>query len=192
MTVEEPTTEEAIAILYGLKDKYEAHHGVIISDESIKAAAHYSQRFISSRSLPDKAIDLLDEACSKVAIFSSLEEIEEEAAKSDIPVSESTVEIPTHVEVPDTEPHADEIDYDAPREEIAPVEEKSDAEKPVVTEEDIAEVVHAWTGIPVSAIAEEETRKLLRTEEILGERVMGQEKAIESSGACTQTCESRS
>jgi len=181
VTVEEPTVDEAIDILYGLKDRYEQHHGVVISEEAIRAAAHYSQRFITSRSLPDKAIDLMDEACSKVAVFQSLDEIETEAAKSPTAVpAESTVEVPTRVEVPDTDPHEDEVDYDAPPKEPEPVEEKQDEEKPVVTEEDIAQVVHAWTGIPVSAIAEEETRKLLRTEEILAKRVMGQEAAIES------------
>jgi len=181
VTVEEPTVDEAIDILYGLKERYEQHHGVEITDESIRAAAHYSQRFITSRSLPDKAIDLLDEACSKVAIFRSLDRIESEAAKATAAITtESVVEVPTRVEVPDVGLHEDELEYGEPSGIVETVERESDAEIQKVTEEDIAQVVHAWTGIPVSAIAEEETRKLLRTEEILSQRVMGQTKAIET------------
>ncbi|MCX6646800.1 MAG: ATP-dependent Clp protease ATP-binding subunit [bacterium] len=188
VTVEEPTVEETIDILYGLKPRYEDHHGVEITDESIRAAAYYSQRFITSRSLPDKAIDLLDEACSKVAIFESLEEIEKEAAKTPVGIgvsADSTVEVPTRVEVPDVGP------YEEDEQEIIEDEETSVMERPVkrgkkvrvkVTEEDIAQVVHAWTGIPVSAIAEEETKKLLKTEEILAQRVKGQTAAIEILG----------
>jgi ATP-dependent Clp protease ATP-binding subunit ClpC len=188
VTVEEPTVDETIDILYGLKPRYEEHHGVEITDESIRAAAHYSQRFITSRSLPDKAIDLLDEACSKVAVFESLEEIEKEAAKTPVGIgvgADSVVEVPTRVEVPDVGP------YEEDEQEIIEEEETSVMERPVkrgkkahvkVTEEDIAQVVHAWTGIPVSAIAEEETKKLLKTEEILAQRVKGQTAAIEVLG----------
>ena len=182
--VEEPTVDETINILNGLKERYEEHHGVEITQESIRAAAHYSQRFITSRSLPDKAIDLLDEACSKVSVFRTLSEIEQEAR---VPAgvgaaSDSTVEVPTRVEVPDVGPE-DESEYPAESEEEEAFEESEvrtpqSAMRPIVTEEDIAQVVHAWTGIPVSAIAEEETRKLLRSEEILKERVKGQEQAI--------------
>ncbi len=183
VNVDEPTVEETINILYGLKQRYEEHHEVNITDESIQAAAHYSQRFITSRSLPDKAIDLLDEACSKVAIFHNFDEIEYEASRVTAGVGASTdsvVEVPTRVEVPDEEPHEDEDRLDVePEPDIERSEPEIEKEKPDLTEEDIAQVVHAWTGIPVSAIAEEETRKLLRTEEILAERVRGQEKAIE-------------
>ena len=185
VNVEEPTVDEAIDILNGLKSRYEEHHGVDITKESIRAAAHYSQRFITSRSLPDKAIDLLDEACSKVAVFDNLEEIEREAAKAPVGAgvtTESVVEVPTRVEVPeeglheDDEAHHFRTDEGPARE---PVESSSRKVRASVTEEDIAQVVHAWTGIPVSAIAEEETKKLLRTEEILAGRIKGQTKAIE-------------
>jgi len=186
VTVEEPTVDETIDILNGLKERYEDHHGVEITNESILAAAHYSARFITSRCLPDKAIDLLDEACSKVAIFRSLDEIEREAAKVPAGVmagAESTVEVPTRVELPEDESYEGESEYDEiegdriPRE---PEEDTRNMVRPMVTEEDIAQVVHAWTGIPVSAIAEEETRKLLRTEEMLRVRVKGQTRAIET------------
>ncbi len=185
VNVSEPTVDEAIDILNGLKSRYEEHHGVEITQESIRAAAHYSQRFITSRSLPDKAIDLLDEACSKVAVFDNLEEIEREAAKAPVGAgvtTESVVEVPTRVEVPeeglheDDEAHHFRTDEGPARE---PVESSSRKVRAKVTEEDIAQVVHAWTGIPVSAIAEEETKKLLRTEEILARRIKGQSKAIE-------------
>jgi len=187
VTVEEPDMEETMDILYGLKDRYETHHGVEITDEAIRAATQYSQRFITSRSLPDKAIDLLDEACSKVAVFDSLEEIECEAAKAPVGAvagTESVVEVPTRVEVPEDESYDYERDYESvdDDEEDPDTQEECDSGskvRPAVTEEDIAQVVHAWTGIPVSAIAEEETRKLLKTEESLQVRVKGQEKAIE-------------
>ena len=188
VTVEEPTVDETIGILNGLKPRYEEHHGVEITDESIHAAAHYSQRFITNRSLPDKAIDLLDEACSKVAIFDSLEEIEREAAKAPVGIgvgAESTVEVPTRVEVPDVGPYEEDEQQIIEDEEVSVMERPVKRQKKVrvkVTEEDIAQVVHAWTGIPVSAIAEEETRKLLKTEEILAQRVKGQTAAIEVLG----------
>lgn len=185
VNVEEPTVDEAIDILYGLKERYEEHHGVEITDESIHAAAHFSQRFITSRCLPDKAIDLLDEACSKVAVFRTLDEIEKEAAKVPAGVAagtEGAVEVPTRVEVPDVEGVEDETGYHEPEDEHVGDSEKDtgsgDAVRPLVTEEDIAQVVHAWTGIPVSAIAEEETRKLLRAEVDLRVRVKGQDRAI--------------
>ncbi len=185
VNVEEPTVDEAIDILYGLKSRYEEHHGVEITDESIRAAAHYSQRFITSRSLPDKAIDLLDEACSKVAIFRNLEAIERELAKVPAGVTagtESVLEVPTRVEVPEDE-HEIEQEHLEPAEETpetGEVESDTETVRPQVTEEDIAQVVHAWTGIPVAAIAEEETLRLLKAEEILAKRVKGQEKAIET------------
>jgi ATP-dependent Clp protease ATP-binding subunit ClpC len=182
VNVDEPTVNETIAILNGLKERYEEHHGVVISDEAIRGAAHYSQRFITSRSLPDKAIDLLDEACSKVAVFRTLNEIEQEArVPAAVAAVEATVEVPTRVEVPEVGPD-DESDYPGGVEEEEeyhrPPEPVDSGVRPIVTEEDIAQVVHAWTGIPVSAIAEEETRKLLRTEDILSERVKGQRAAI--------------
>jgi len=185
VNVEEPTVDEAIDILYGLKSRYEEHHGVEITDESIKAAAYYSQRFITSRSLPDKAIDLLDEACSKVAIFRTLDEIEKEISKVPAGVTasaESTLDVPTRVEVPEDEGVGQDSDEESIEIPDEPEHEESaeEAVRPKVTEEDIAQVVHAWTGIPVAAIAEEETRKLLRTEEILRKRVKGQDKAIET------------
>ncbi|HEX9744312.1 MAG TPA: ATP-dependent Clp protease ATP-binding subunit [bacterium] len=190
VNVDEPTVPETIEILNGLKERYEDHHGVEITNESVLAAANYSHRFITSRSLPDKAIDLLDEACSKVAVFRNLDEIETEAAKMPIGVRagvESTVEVPTRVDIPD-EDISDEEDENYPlRDEIDEQYEDDDSSgtpkiRPAVTEEDIAQVVHAWTGIPVAAIAEEETLKLLRTEEILRQRVKGQERAIEVLG----------
>lgn len=183
VNVEEPTVSETIDILNGLKERYEEHHGVEILQESIIAAAQYSQRFITNRALPDKAIDLLDEACSKVAIFRTLEEIEK---STKIPSSaggaDNVVEVPTKAEVPDEEmlddgEYVDEIEETEAFERTR-TETIKPSVRPVVTEEDIAQVVHSWTGIPVSAIAEEETRKLLRTEEILAKRVKGQDQAI--------------
>jgi ATP-dependent Clp protease ATP-binding subunit ClpC len=179
VNIEEPTLEETIDILYGLKDRYEDYHRVNITDDAIRAAAYFSQRFITNRCLPDKAIDLVDEASSKVRLY----HFEEDELKKAVGIGASTSPVEVNadaglrVDVPSTpfsfiddEDTSTGLDRDDGGDE--------DTTRPDVVEEDIAQVVHAWTGIPVSAIAEEETKKLLRTEEYLSKRVIGQEQAI--------------
>lgn len=192
--VDEPTLEETIDILNGLRERYEDFHNVTITDEAIKSAAYFSQRFISNRRLPDKAIDLVDEAASKVRIY-QFEEEELKKAVGISPVQTAGAEVkalPAEVEMAGFSSDIDiESDlHDEPSgsgfslveredDEIATIDDSpKHVKRPKVLEDDIAEVVHAWTGIPVSAIAEEETQKLLRAEEYLSQRVIGQEKAI--------------
>lgn len=179
--VGEPTVEETIEILKGLRDRYEAHHKVQITDASIEAAAKLSDRYISDRFLPDKAIDLIDEAASKVrlsantapqdlkALEKELEKIQQEKQAA---VSEQDFE--TAAKLRDAERKT--------KEELEQMKEQWNKEKGAdtntVTEEDIAAVVSSWTGIPVSRLAEEETERLLRLEEILHERVIGQKEAV--------------
>ncbi len=181
VNVDEPNLDETIDILYGLKDRYEDYHRVNITDEAMKAAAYFSQRFITNRCLPDKAIDLIDEAASKVRIYN----FEEAALKKAVGIGASTSTADSEI---DAGLRSDVSSMQFPlldEEEESPVavderasDDDDDVARPDVTEEDIAQVVHAWTGIPVSAIAEEETKKLLRTEEYLSKRVIGQEQAI--------------
>jgi len=197
--VSEPTLEETIDILNGLRERYEDYHNVTITDEAVKAAAYFSQRFISNRCLPDKAIDLVDEAASKVRIYQFEEEELKKAVgiSSFAPAGAEAKALPADVEIPafsgDVDIESDLRDESAgtvfsldEREEDHAISKLEDVprhlKRPNVVEEDIAEVVHAWTGIPVSAIAEEETQKLLRTEEYLSKRVIGQERAIQVLG----------
>ncbi len=180
--IEEPTKEDAIEILKGLRDKYEIHHKVKITDESIKSAVDLSVRYIPDRYLPDKAIDLIDEAASKVRL-------KENTPSSRIKVLEENInEIKKKkeesVRCQDFEKAAkfrdeqrtiqDELD------EITGVWNKSSNQYNVVDEETIAEVVCMWTGIPVSKMMEEETERLLKLEDILHKRVVGQDQAIKS------------
>ncbi|MGG3694458.1 ATP-dependent protease ATP-binding subunit ClpC, partial [Heyndrickxia ginsengihumi] len=179
--VDEPSTEESIQILKGLRDRYEAHHRVSISDEAIEAAVKLSDRYISDRFLPDKAIDLIDEAGSKVRLRSfttppNLKELElklEEVRKEKDAAVQSQ-EFEKAASLRDTEQKL--------REQLEETKktwkEKQGQENSAVTVEDIALVVASWTGIPVSKLAQTETEKLLRLEEILHSRVIGQEDAV--------------
>ncbi|MBC7336488.1 MAG: UvrB/UvrC motif-containing protein, partial [Clostridia bacterium] len=179
--VGEPTVEETIAILRGLRDKYEAHHGVKITDAALEAAARLSARYISDRFLPDKAIDLVDEAASRVRLraftappnLKDLERRIEELAKE----KEEAVhnqEFEKAARLRDEEHKL--------REELAARQREWQKEKglehQVVNQEDIAQIVASWTGIPVSQLAEEETARLLRLEEVLHQRVIGQDEAV--------------
>lgn len=179
--VSEPNAEITIEILKGLRDKYEAHHKVKISLEAIMAAAHLSDRYIQDRFLPDKAIDLIDEAAAKVRL-------------KNITTPEKIKEIRTEIERLKKEKQAASqaknkkkslsIDKSIKKreEEFATLEEDWQAEKgrkkSEVTSKDIEELVASWTGIPVQELSDEETEKLLKLEQKLKERVIGQEKAI--------------
>ncbi|NEU32434.1 ATP-dependent Clp protease ATP-binding subunit [bacterium LRH843] len=181
--VNEPTIEESIQILKGLRDRYEAHHRVTITDEAIDEAVKLSDRYISDRFLPDKAIDLIDEAGSKVRLRSytappNLKELEQR-------LDETRKEKDAAVQSQEFEKAASLRDSEQRlREELEEMKnewkKKQGQEDTEVTVDDIAQVVASWTGIPVSKLAEEETDRLLKMESILHERVVGQEEAVKS------------
>jgi ATP-dependent Clp protease ATP-binding subunit ClpC len=181
--VDEPTTEESIQILQGLRDRYEAHHRVSINDDAIEAAVKLSDRYISDRFLPDKAIDLIDEAGSKVRLRSyttppNLKELEVklEEVRKEKDAAVQSQEFEKAASLRDTEQRL--------REQLEETKknwkEKQGQENSEVTVEDIASVVSSWTGIPVSKLAQTETEKLLNLEEILHSRVIGQEEAVKA------------
>ncbi len=179
--VDEPSVEESIQILSGLRDRYEAHHRVKITDEAIEAAAKMADRYISDRFLPDKAIDLIDEAGSKVRLRSyttppNLKELELQldAIRSEKNAAVQSQEFEKAASFRDSEQKMkEELDQTK----SAWKEEQGKTESQV-TVNDIAEVVAMWTGIPVSKIAETESNKLLNMEEALHERVIGQAEAV--------------
>ena len=179
--VEEPTTEETTQILMGVKNRYEDHHHVYITDESIRTATHLAARFIPDRFLPDKAIDLIDEAASRVRLRGSVAPaslkdamtvLEGVRREKDEAIASQQYE--AAAELRDQELSLDENLDNLERE----WQEGRDKERPVVTEEDIAQVVNMWTGIPVTQLAQEETERLLRMEEELHKRIIGQDEAI--------------
>ena len=180
--IEEPTKEDTIEILKGLRDKYEAHHKVEITDESIKAAVELSVRYITDRFLPDKAIDLIDEAASKVRLKENtppkeIKDLEERIDSIKKEKEES-------VRGQDFEKAASLRDEQRKtQEQLSSVREKWNITSKygnVVDKEAIAEVVELWTGIPVNRMIEEEADRLLKLEDILHERVIGQDQAIKS------------
>ena len=181
--VDEPTLEESIQILQGLRDRYEAHHRVSIKDDAIEAAVKLSDRYISDRFLPDKAIDLIDEAGSKVRLRSyttppNLKELEAklEEVRKEKDAAVQSQEFEKAASLRDSEQRL--------REQLEETKknwkEKQGQENSEVTVEDIANVVSSWTGIPVSKLAQTETEKLLNLEEILHSRVIGQEEAVKA------------
>jgi ATP-dependent Clp protease ATP-binding subunit ClpC len=179
--VDEPSVEESIAILEGLRDRYEAHHRVKITDEALQAAAKLADRYVADRFLPDKAIDLIDEAASKVRLSGLITppELKELEAK----IEEIRIEKESAIKNEEFEKAASLRDKEQQlREELANGREewKNDRvrREGVVNEDDIAEVVSSWTGIPVVKLAEEEMDRLLNLEEILHRRVIGQDEAI--------------
>jgi len=179
--VGEPTAEEALAILHGLRDRYEAHHKVRITDEALDAAVSLSDRYIADRYLPDKAIDLMDEAASRVRIQSY-------TAPPDVKAQEKQLEA-VIIEKKDAISHQDFEKAAALRDQErclrqeidmkrAAWTEKQSTARDVVTEEDIASIVASWTGIPAQRMTESEAERLLKLEETLHGRVIGQEEAV--------------
>ena len=180
--VEEPTKEDAVKILEGLRDKYEAHHKVKITDEALKEAVDLSVRYITDRYLPDKAIDLIDEAASRVRLKENtppaeIKDIEAEIESIDKEKEEA-------VRCQDFENAAkirDKQSYLKNKlKEVRDGWNKSSKNADIVDSEVIADVVGLWTGIPVSRIVEEEADKLLNLEQKLHDRVIGQDQAVES------------
>ena len=178
--VEEPTTEEAEKILHGLRPKYEAFHHAKIRDEALKAAVRLSHRYIPDRCLPDKAIDLMDEAASKsrmktVVLPTSIKRLEERLKKLG-------VEKDTAIKLQDYERAAALRDEEsALKEDLAAAKERwqeREMKEVTVTADDIADAVGLWTGIPVKDIAAKESERLLHLEQILTAHVVGQEEAV--------------
>ncbi len=181
ITVGEPSNEETIEILRGLRDKYEAHHKVRITDEALVASVQLSTRYIADRYLPDKAIDLIDEAASRVRLRAftaptDVRQLEEEvkrlAAEKEAAVNEQDFERAAQL-----------------RDEEKKIKEQLEAERNrwqeqnasatnEVTAEDIAQIVSSWTGVPVVQLTEAESKRLLRLEDVLHERIVGQEEAV--------------
>src|SRR5437867_4335017 len=179
--VEEPTIEETIAILMGIRSRYEDHHKVAISDDAVKASAELSSRYITDRFLPDKAIDLMDEAASRVRLrYSTLPSDVKEAQKDldKIVTEKETAMEAQQYELASTLRQKERQQQDKLQQAKADWLLAQSQKRPEVTDEDIAEVVSMWTGIPVRRLAEEETQKLLRMEETLHAKVIGQEAAV--------------
>ncbi|MDQ2986116.1 MAG: ATP-dependent Clp protease ATP-binding subunit [Armatimonadota bacterium] len=179
--VREPSEDEAGDILKGLRERYEAHHGVEITDDAIEAAVQLSNRYISDRTLPDKAIDLIDEAASRVRLQQSLPPLDVRLDKQQLEKKRRELE---HLEK-----RQDLDDRVAPlREEIDAMETDIDTREdtwkntqtsePVVGEAEIAHIVESWTGIPVSRLVQGESQKLLRMEDDLHDRIIGQHDAV--------------
>ena len=185
--VDEPGQEESIAILKGLRDKYEAHHKLSISDEAIEAAVKLSARYINDRYLPDKAIDLVDEACSAVRMETLTPPEDLKAVEARI--TALSAEKDEAVKAQDFERAAKLRDQEAEqREALNALRKKWDVSmgghRGTVGAEDIAAVVSGWTGVPVTSLSQDESQRLLHMEDVLHQRVVGQDEAVSAvSGA---------
>jgi len=164
--VGEPSQEETLEILRGIRARYEEHHGLQITDEALSAAARLATRYVPDRFLPDKAIDLVDEAASRVRVFHVLHPEKQEQKGTAVARPEHATLLGPIADADADFALADDLQFEAPEEGL------------VVTAEDIAEIVAMWTGVPVTSIAEEESLRLLRMEDTLHERIVGQEEAI--------------
>ena len=179
--IEEPTSEEAEEILKGIRDKYEAHHNVKITDEAIKAAVEFSSRYINDRYLPDKAIDLIDEASVKARLKTYVEpdnikKLEEKLEKT-IKEKEDAINVQDFEKAAKLRDKEKEVSKKLETENIKWRDSRTN--KVVdIEKEDIATIVANWTGIPVSKISESENEKLRNLEEELHRRVIGQDEAV--------------
>ena len=181
VSVEEPTQEQCRKILEGLKEKYETHHKVVIEEKALEAAVLMSERYITDRHLPDKAIDVLDEACSKVSLkgykvpenFRSLEDLIKDLEKQ----KEDSIVAGDFAEASLIQKEQDEA-----RKKLSALKKRFDKKQaglhPSVTENEVAEVVSVWTKVPVSKLTESDTERLKNLEKILQKRVIGQDEAI--------------
>lgn len=183
VTVEEPTEDECVRILEGLKEKYEAHHDVEIEEDALKAAVHMSCRYINDRFLPDKAIDVLDESCSKVKLRGF--KVPENIVGTEIRCGKLEQEKEAALKAGDIE-KASELHREQ-KEEEKKLEQakkrfnkKNEKKKVPVTEEDVADVISMWTRIPVTRLNESESERLKKLDKTLEKRVIGQEEAIQA------------
>jgi ATP-dependent Clp protease ATP-binding subunit ClpC len=181
--VGEPSVDETIEILYGLRDRYEKHHKLVISDEALAAAAKFADQYIADRFLPDKAIDLIDEAGSRVRLLNS--QLPPAAKELDQELREILKTKDEAVRGQDFEKAGQlrerEMEIKAQINAIAQSKKTSSEptnQTPVVTEEDIAQIVAAWTSIPVNKLTKSESEKLLQMEETLHSRIIGQDEAV--------------
>ena len=181
--VGEPSVEETIEILFGLRDRYEKHHQLKMSDEALAAAAKYANQYISDRFLPDKAIDLIDEAGSRVRLLNSqlppaARELDREL-RAVLKTKDEAIRAQKYEKAEQYRTREMEI-----KAQIAAIAQSKSSEPdlqiedPVVTEEDIAEIVAFWTGIPVTKLTKSESEKLMHMEETLHGRIIGQEEAV--------------
>jgi len=179
--ISEPSIEETIDILQGLRPKYEAHHKIKINDQALEAAARLSARYVSGRFLPDKAIDLVDEAASRIKLQNTISP--PDMKKVEIQLNKIIKEKESTIKLQEFEKAAQLRDKEKKLEtELQKMKEKWETGRKInkveVIEEDIAEIVSSWTGIPVFSLKEEETQKLLRMEDELHKRIIGQDEAL--------------
>ena len=183
VTVNEPTHEETVQILKGIRDKYEAHHNIKITDEAINAAVELSSRYINDRFLPDKAIDLIDEASSKIRLTSleepdSIKELENKIQNMN-QEKEDAVKIQKFEKAAKLRDEVNSL-----KEELEKEKNKWNSKKtktiPKLTEEDIAKVIASWTGIPAAKITQDENKKLKNLDKELHKRVIGQNEAVDA------------
>ena len=181
VSVEEPTKEQCLEILGGLKEKYETHHRVTIAGDALEAAVHMSQRYITDRNLPDKAIDVMDEACSKVSLRGyrvpeQLSALEETVKELDRQKEESIRRGDfTEASMIQKEQEAAQEKLDAVKKRF---QKRTASVHPAVIADDIAEVVSAWTKVPVQKLGESDAERLKKLESVLHKRVIGQEEAV--------------
>ena len=183
VTVEEPTEDECIRILEGLKEKYEAHHDVEIEEDTLKAAVHMSCRYINDRFLPDKAIDVLDESCSKVKLRGF--KVPENIVGTEIRCGRLEQEKEAALKAGDIEKaselHREQKEAEKKLEQAKKrFNKKNEKKKVPVTEEDVADVISMWTRIPVTRLNESESERLKKLDKTLEKRVIGQEEAIQA------------
>ena len=183
VTVEEPTEDECIRILEGLKEKYEAHHDVEIEEDALKAAVHMSCRYINDRFLPDKAIDVLDESCSKVKLRGF--KVPENIVGTEIRCGKLEQEKEAALKAGDIEKaselHREQKEVEKKLEQAKKrFNKKNEKKKVPVTEEDVADVISMWTRIPVTRLNESESERLKKLDKTLEKRVIGQEEAIQA------------
>ena len=183
VTVEEPTEDECIRILEGLKEKYEAHHDVEIEEDALKAAVHMSCRYINDRFLPDKAIDVLDESCSKVKLRGF--KVPENIVGTEIRCGKLEQEKEAALKAGDIEKaselHREQKEAEKKLEQAKKrFNKKNEKKKVPVTEEDVADVISMWTRIPVTRLNESEGERLRKLDKTLEKRVIGQEEAIQA------------
>jgi ATP-dependent Clp protease ATP-binding subunit ClpC len=179
--VGEPTTEESIEILRGLRDRYEAHHRVKITDSALKASVLLADRYITERFLPDKAIDVMDEAASRVRLraFTAPPEVKEVEAKLELLQKEKESAVVGQEFEQAAALRDQEQQMRAELEQIKTNwKKRKELEESIVTEEDVATIVSSWTGIPVKKLREEDTERLLHMEDVLHQRVIGQSDAV--------------
>ncbi|MEP0766500.1 MAG: ATP-dependent Clp protease ATP-binding subunit [Fimbriimonadia bacterium] len=179
--VREPSYEEAVDILKGLRDRYESHHKVDIRDDAIEAAVGLSNRYITDRTLPDKAIDLIDEAASRVRLQLTLPPLELRQEKGRLDALQREIEALSRKNEFDerlVKLQAEQEELKAKLDERMTSWKEHISENPIVGEDEIAHIVQSWTGIPVSRLVEAESQKLLRMEEELHRRIIGQDDAV--------------